>query len=321
MKDEPRLPLKHEHEHAVPTVIHHPEEDLPLLAKWLHRAMLNQTRFWSLLIGLVVVVVGLTVLNKGLSSGRKASDQAWTELDEAKTAEARVEVANKYPNTSAERWALLQAAGEYYNTGFADLPNNRDAALPQLKLALKYFEQVAKETPKDAPQARAAAFGVARTHEARNEIEKAITQYEKVAKTWPDTEEGRDSKRLAEALRKPENVAFYKELYSYKPVEATLPPAGQSNIPLPPIGGPGSSFLPPPPPSGASDAAKPADAPAASSPAPSPALPDNVFAPEAKKDEAKKDEPKPAPAPAAEPAKSDASKPATPEPKKDEPKP
>jgi len=321
MKDEPRLPLKHEHEHAVPTVIHHPEEDLPLLAQWVNRAMANQTRFWSLLIGLVVVVVGLTVLNKGLSNGRRASDQAWTELDEAKTAESRIEVASKYPNTPANHWALLQAAGEFYNKGFDDLPNNRDAALPQLKQALKYFEQVAKEASQDEPTARAAAFGVARTHEARNELEKAITQYEKVAKTWPDSEEGRESKRLAEALKKPENVAFYKELYTYKPVETTLPPAGQSSIPLPPIGQPSSGtgapsplLLPPPPPS-----ATPAPAKSEAPPSSSSSLPDDVFAPgAAPAPEAKKDEPKPAAA--SEPAKTDESKP-TPEPKKDEPKP
>jgi hypothetical protein len=334
MKDELRSPLKHEHEHAVPTVIHHPEEDLPLLARWLQRAMVNQTRFWSLLIGLVVVVVGLTLLSRGLSNGRAASDEAWTELDAAKTAADRVEIANKYPNTSAERWALLQAAIEYYNTGFADLPANRDAALPQLKLALKYFEQVAKESPKDAPQARAAAFGVARTHEARNEIEKAVEQYESVAKTWPDSEEGRESKTLAEALRKPENVAFYKELYAFKPVEMTLPSMGQGSIPLPPghpSVGPNSPFLlPPPPPS--------VDGTTKASPAPTPGLPDDVFAPSATAPEAKPattPEAKPAATPETKPATAPETRPATtpvpddvfapsattPETKKDEPKP
>lgn len=312
MKDEPRTPLKHEHEHAVPTVIHHPEEDLPLLARWLKHAMENQTRFWSLLIGLVVIVVGISLLSTGLTSGRTASNEAWTELDAAKTAAERVEIANKYPNTAAERWALLQAASEYYKTGFDDLPNNRDAALPQLKLALKYFEQVAQESPKDAPQARAAAFGVARTHEARNEIEKAIEQYKSVAKSWPDSEEGREAKKLAEQLQKPETVAFYKELYAFKPVETTLPPLGQGSIPLPPghpTGDTGSLLLPPPPPSSNDQPKVPAEGEASKAPnvdekpkaSPAPAstsgLPDDVFAPPAAATtptpESKKDEPKP----------------------------
>lgn len=326
MKDEPRSPLKHEHVHAVPTVIHHPEEDLPLLARWLHGAMQNQTRFWSLLIGFVAVALLLTILGSSLTGGRATSDVAWTELDSAKTAEERLEIAKKYPKSAAEPWALLQAANEYYNTGFADLPTNRDAALPQLKKALQYFEQVAKESPKDAPQARAAAFGVARTHEARNEIEKAIEKYVTVAKTWPDSDEGRQSKRLAEVLKKPETVAFYKELYTYKPVEVSLPADGQSSIPLPPgipSLSPGSpSLLPPPPPPTSTGST-----PTATSPAPDAKLPEDVFAAPATKPETK-----PAPAPEAKPAAPAETKPApapapetkpetAPEPKKDEPKP
>src|SRR5262249_13568596 len=158
MKDEQRSPLKHQHDHAVPTVIHHPEEDLPLLARWLHRAMGNPTRFWSLLIGLVVVVLGLTVLVSGFSMGRAATDDAWTELEQAATPRDRVEVAERFPKTPTALWALLQAATEFYNKGFSYLPDHRDEAGTELALAVKYFEQVAKEAPKDSPQARAAAF-------------------------------------------------------------------------------------------------------------------------------------------------------------------
>jgi len=284
MKDEPRSPLKHQHDHAVPTVIHHPEEDLPLLARWLHRAMANPTRFWSLLVGLVVVVLALTVLVSGFSMGKAASDEAWTELDDATTADQRVQVAQRFPNTPAERWALLQAASEFYNKGFNDLPANRDAAGPELTKALQYFEEVAKKAPKDSPQARAGAFGVARTYEARNQLQKAIEQYEYVAKTWPDSDEAAQSKRLVELLKEPATAAFYKELYAFKPVETTLPPMGQGSLSFPPghpsVGGgkmPSlfSPLLPPPPPPSPSGTSSPAGN------AGSTELPADVFAPPA----------------------------------------
>jgi hypothetical protein len=290
MRDEPRAPVKHQLDHAVPTVIHHPEEDLPVLARWLHGAMANQTRFWSVLGGIVVAVVLISLLTSSLSSRSGSADAAWTELEAAKTAEERLEIARKYPNTRAERWAILQAASSFYDKGFADLPANRDVALADLKKALEYFQQAAREAPKDSPEAPAAAFGIARTHEARNELAKAIEQYEYVNKTWPDTDEGRQAKRLAEALRKPENVAFYKELYTYKAPEVTIPPQGQQTIPLPPGHPPvdGSStvpapLLPPPPPlstatpkSSGSDTLpenvfQPPAAPSTSSPSSSPA--------------------------------------------------
>lgn len=301
MKDDPRVPLKHQLDHSIPTVIHHPEEDLPILARWLKHAMENQTRFWGLLVGLVVVVIGLTVLASGLSLGRATSDEAWTELELAKTAADRVEIAKKFPNTPAERWALLQAATEFYSKGFADLPNNREVALPDLKKALDYFDQVAESSPKDSPQARAAAFGKARTLEARNELDKAIKQYEYVSKTWPDTDEAKQSDRLAELLKKPEAVTFYKDLYAYKPPEVTIPPLGQENLNLPPDHPPigGSSFpsplmIPPPPPSPTPSGTPKAEQPAGAD------LPGDVFAPTAAPAAPKADAPKPSAEPAPE---------------------
>ena len=304
MKDEPRLPAhgRHQLDHAVPTVIHHPEEDMPLLARWLDRAMANRTRFWSLLGGLVVVVVGLAVLANGLEMGKTVSDEAWTKLEAAKTPGERVELAQEFPGTEAERWALLQAATEYYNQGLADLPANRDAALPILGKALDLFGRVARESPPEAPQTRAASFGMAQTYEARNEIDKAVAQYDRVVKTWKGTEEAEHADAKARALRKPENIDFYKQLYAYKPIEMTLPPGGRMGIPLPPnhppIGGASiapsraPSLIPPLPPvfdetrpkaSGEMPddvlAPRPAAAPAVK-PTPETDFPDDVLAPE-----------------------------------------
>src|SRR3954471_8409995 len=324
MKDEPRTPLRHQLDHAVPTVIHHPEEDMPLLARWVHRAMENQVRFWSLIAGLVVVVTALVVLSNGLSLGRSTSDAAWIRLETAKTPSERIEIAREYPKTQAEQWALLQAATEFYTQGFADLPANRDAALPALKKALDLFDEVAREALPDSPQARAAALGAARTLEARNEIDKAIKQYEKVASTWKGTPEAAEAERLAQALRRPENVKFYQELYAYKPREATLPPGGQGGFTLPPnhppLDAPTMSpnltnplVLPPPPPSSPAPtpspapSTEPAPAPTPSTepkteapgpqPAPTPGLPSDVFSPERGTPT-----PTPAPAPMPEPA-------------------
>ena len=316
--DERRTPAhaKHQLDHELPTVIHHPEEELPLLARWLDRAMQNQTRFWSLIAAIVLVTVGLSLLGSGLTLGRATSDQAWTKLENAKTPAERVEIAKNYPKTAAERWALLQAATEYYLQGFNDLPSHRDAALPNLKLALTLFQRVADESEPNSPQARAAALGVARTLEARNDRLKAIAQYERVAgnKAWAGTIEAREADRLARLLKSPEAEAFYKDLYAFNPPAATLPPGGVGGLDLPlpsghpPVNFPGMpggiipglgpvdlplpssgratepnpSALPPPPP-GPSDSL-PADpfAPKAETPKPTSGLPDDVFTPGAK---------------------------------------
>lgn len=228
-------PRKHVLEHEVPTVIHDPEAEMYALAKWLRHAMEDPVKFWGGVTLLVVVVVGLSVLANGLPSRSDRANEAWSRLESAKTAAERVEIAKDFPNTPAERWALLQAAAEFYDKGFRDLPNHRDAALPSLKKALDLFEKVATDAPQDSLQARVAALGVARTHEARNELDKAVAQYEKIVKTsgWSGTDEAKTAERLAQELKKPEVVAFYEKLYKYETPSATLPAGGIGNIELP----------------------------------------------------------------------------------------
>ena len=296
------LPVKHQLDHELPTVIHHPEEEMPLLARWLDRAMQNQTRFWGLIAAVVVVSIALSVLSSGLTLGRAASDEAWTELENASKPGERVEIAKKFPRTQAERWALLQAATEFYNQGLNDLPSQRDAALANLKKALDLFHKVAAESEPKSPQARAAALGEARTLEARNDRTKAIAQYDLIARNpdWAGSDEARAAARYARILKTPEAESFYKQLYAYTPPSATLPSGdvGGMDIPFPaghpPIGGSGagSHFIPGLPgidlplPSGSRSvepgpSALPPPPPSPDPKTPSSTLPDDVFAPSA----------------------------------------
>jgi hypothetical protein len=255
---------KHQFDHEVPTVIHNPEENMMVLARWTHRAMRNPNLFWGSLIGIAGAVLGIVLLSQLVSSRTSGNAEIWSKLETAKSPNDRIEIADNQPDSPAASWARLQAATEFYNQGFADLPNNRDTALPVLKKALDQFDLVLKDAPKDSPQAKVAAMGKARTLEARNELPKAIEQYNLVAKTWPGTPEAAQAKELAEALSKPGAAEFYKGLYAYSPSKVTLPPLGTDNFNLPILPAPGSGstgaeanpvgslpsipLLPPPPP-------------------------------------------------------------------------
>lgn len=242
MKEDTRTAVKHEFEHAAPTVIHDPEQDMTILARWLHRGMARGPKFWYLLGGVVVVIVLVSMLANGLARGRSSVGKAWSELNAAQTPSQKVEVADAYPGSEVARVARLQAATDYFFTATRDLPANREAAGPQLQNALKHFQQVAKEAPKDSPEALAAAFGAARTLEARNELPEAIDAYKAVASGWPGTPEAKQAQALAGRLTDPEVVAFYKELYTYKAPSASLPPSlsGLPGFPSdhPPLNGP-----------------------------------------------------------------------------------
>ena len=285
------LPVRHQFEHAEPTHIHDPEENMMVLARWTHRALKHPTQFWGTIAGLIAGVLAIVLLSN-LWTGSSSNAEVWSRLETAKAAADRVQIADDHPGSPVATFARLQAATEFYNQGFADLPNNRDVALPTLRKALDNFDLVAKEAPADSPQARAAALGKARTLEARNELSKAVEQYQLVEKNWPTSLEAAQAKTLLAAIQKPEAEKFYKDLYAYAPTKVTLPPLGSQELNLPLLPSPGSGsnsllpaeslptgmpatipLLPPPPPSpvtkSAAPATKKAEAPAAKAVEPS----------------------------------------------------
>jgi hypothetical protein len=239
-------PVRHQLDHAVPTVIHDPEEGMTTLGRWVHHALQEPRRYlvWpAAIVGGLILAAIVWNLATGRTSGES---EVWSKLDTAKTTAERVEVAKANPKSPAATWALLQAATEYFNQALADLPNNRDVALPTSRKALDLFEQVSREAPHNSPQAPVAALGKARVLEMRNELSQAIEQYELVAndKDWAGTPEAAEARRYAEALKDPQAATFYKELYAYSPTKLTLPPFGSQTLPPP-----GTVPMPAPPPS------------------------------------------------------------------------
>jgi hypothetical protein len=231
MKDEPltrpKQP-KHLKEHA-PTVIHDPLADETLLARWFRQSYEKGPRFWLPVAGLLVGAIVLWMVVPKLTSGRSSSAASWEALMLAKDADDRVKVGQEATGLPAA-WALLQAAEARYQEAFADLPNNRDAALPLLSNAHDLFKQAYEKAPADSMPRRLAALGMARSLEARGDLDGAIQQYQVVTKSWPDSDEGKQAAKLIELLRRPESVAFYQKFSTYQPPELNLPPRGRGTF-------------------------------------------------------------------------------------------
>ncbi|HZW31725.1 MAG TPA: hypothetical protein VFF52_13515 [Isosphaeraceae bacterium] len=229
---------RHQLDHVVPTVIHDPEEKMTALGRFTHHAMQQPRKYLRWPIALVAGLFLAVVVWKLATGGSSTTSDVWARLETAKTPGERLDLAKEYPTAPAAPWALLQAGTEFYNQALADLPHNRDVALPTAKKALDAFDQVERTAPHDSVPARVAALGKARTLELRNELAKAIEQYEHVVQNWPGTAEAEQAKQYAEALRDPQAAAFYKELYAYSPTKVTLPPMGSETIPPPTPGSP-----------------------------------------------------------------------------------
>lgn len=250
-------PVRHQYEHAEPTVIQHdPEEDMMFLARWARRAQENPVKFWTWAGVAVAAILGVVILNHYISSRTQSGAEVWTRFDAAKNADDLIQVADDFPDAPGAAWARLQAATRLFATGVEDLPKNRDAALENLKKAIDQFEKVEAAAPKDSTLAVTAALGKARALEARNELPKAVAEYKRLAETWPDAPEAAEAKEMAAALQKPDAAAFYKELYAFTPTQVTLPPLGAETLDFPfptdspaaPGDGDDAPLLVPPPP-------------------------------------------------------------------------
>lgn len=235
MKHEPAV-RTHSPDDPPATVIHDYTADETLLARWLRRAVAKGPSFWFLAGGSTIVVITLCYLISGLFAGSTETASSWRQLILAQGPEDFERIADSEAETPAGRWASLRVATSRYQDALRRLPGDREAARPLLSQALEGFEALEKDTKLDPMIRRLAAVGVARTHETRDELPEAIAAYEKVAQAWPDTEEGKGSAKRAEALKRPEAVAFYKKFSTYtppRPGSTTLPPRGMNRIDLP----------------------------------------------------------------------------------------
>lgn len=215
-----------------PTTIHHPEDDDTLLAQWLRRAMAKGATFWVLIGGAVAMAAGVAYLAGGLTAGETATARAWKDFMLASSPEDLQKLSETAAATPVGGWAGLMAATARYREALSRLPNDRDAAAPILSQALEGFRAVQEDAKADDLIRRLASVGIAHTHETRNELAEAISAYEKLASTWPETEDGKQAAARAKLLRQPEVVAFYKQFAEFKPkvASSSLGPRGTNRL-------------------------------------------------------------------------------------------
>jgi tetratricopeptide (TPR) repeat protein len=242
---------KHLHEHET-TEIHDPYADETLLGAWFRRTLEKGPFVWIIAGCLISLMCLIWIVMSTLGAKRSTASQTWAELILAKDVDARAKLGATTIGP-ASSWALLQAAEARYQEAFQDLPANRDAALPLLTTAHDFFRQARDKAEPGSAARRMAALGMARTLEARGDLDGAVSQYQEVARDFPDTPEGKEAKELGARLRTPEAIAFYKEFSAFKPAAPPTLPGLPSNhpaldgpvVPAPGLNLPGAVTLPP----------------------------------------------------------------------------
>ncbi len=230
-KEEPPIRPKHLQQDHAPTVIHNPEEDETVLARWLRKGIEQGPIFWLAAGGLLLLAVGLWLAATLYGRVEPADAKAWKSLILATDTTQRAEVGRE-GNGAVASWALIQAAEARYLEGFQDMPQSREDALEKMKAAYDLFLQARDKAGNGSHASYYASLGMARTLEARGDLDGAIKMYEELAKGWAETPLGEDAGKLAERLKKPSNRQYYEEFAAFKPTPATLPPGGSSPLDL-----------------------------------------------------------------------------------------
>ena len=245
-------PMKNEELPFAPSISRTTSQRLFIIRKRMRRSWrVGCARGWSrgpssgwVLPRLLAAVLGIWLLTTLYANREPAHAKTWKELILAEDTAKRAEL-GKASTGPVASWALIQAAETRYLEGFQDLPQNRDSALEKMKAAYDLFLQAREKSAAGTHERYYASMGLARTLEARGEVDDAIKQYEELATAWAESPLGEEAKRYAERLKKPRSREYYKEFAVFQPTPATLPPGGSLDLgfPLPGLPG-GSTTLP-----------------------------------------------------------------------------
>ncbi|ADV62022.1 hypothetical protein Isop_1437 [Isosphaera pallida ATCC 43644] len=219
--------------------IHHPEIHQTTLERWLRHAS-QQAWFTPLVVAIVATPLFWVIFSNlsGGSQGREA--RAWRELTASMVGTPKLSeletVADQTSGTKVELWSQLRLAEAAFNEGLQNLPGNPDAARDGLDQAISAYKRALDLAAPGSAAARAARFGLARSYEARNDLDLAKTEYETLAADMPDSFEGRQARDLAARLDRDDVRAFYNNLYTFS-ITPELPDALKGDavsVPPPP---------------------------------------------------------------------------------------
>ena len=206
---------------------------------------------WMAIILLVVAGIGTTWWI--IHEKRRGESAKWVELDGLSSPTALDEFARKYPNSKQAKLAELEIARtqlepEGIDRLTAERPEIRKAAIESVEKARESFTKLADDF-KDDPvikvlcmlacaKAEAALVGMPKEGQLdqfRGTPAKAIEWLDKVAEAAPETDWGKDAKKLADALRNQNTQQQVIQLQTSVYVMPTLP-AFDPKFPFDPSG-------------------------------------------------------------------------------------
>lgn len=177
----------------------------------------SATGFWekhgnTTLIAISVVCLIASPIVYYTRSHYFTEQSAWTQLFSAKDATEKGDLADRYPNSTAAAWGLLQAGELRLSNGLTQMFTNRESAVIEIKKGIDAFEKILNG-PYKAPSAvrERAMFGLARGQEMLSEgdCSNAVKTYEALVKQYSDSPYKAVAEERAKTLSQDKMQAFY----------------------------------------------------------------------------------------------------------------
>ena len=150
-----------------------------------HRLENHVTKIVAVVCGILVIAAAAIWWSRYSSTSAAA---AWTMLENAQNVDDFGLVREKYRGTTAGRWALLRESELYLQSGMAQMFENRELALTDLKKSKEGFEQLVGNKSDQVMQERA-LWGLSQVLEATcdGDTTKAVESYQRLLNDVPET--------------------------------------------------------------------------------------------------------------------------------------
>lgn len=204
---------------------HRKELETNVLADWLGRqveTVKKGSKFSYLIVGVAVfVAAAIFVVSYLFRSSSASSSALWYKFDTASSLEELDKLAADNRGTMAARLARFEVARACLAQGVQNLsnPDQHASAVDSLERARGLYEELAP-LAKDSPiLQKEALMGVATAEESllgsgkAASLDKAQEYYQRVADTFPETDEGKAAKKRAEELANPKTRAEIEKFY------------------------------------------------------------------------------------------------------------
>ena len=221
-----------------------------VLADWLGGKVESVRPYFRILVGGAIGVVVVAAVYFYLSNQQSsAREQAWQDLYAALSDddfELLGQVAEHHSGSDIGLWAFQAIGDRFLNDGARLLYSDREEADKQLAKAFANFDIVSR-TAREPMLKRRALYALAKTHEARNEMDRAEKNYQLLAESWPGSYLGTEAESRLKSIRDRNTQNFYAWFFEAEPPAMPIGPGSLNNFGNPLPNQPamdGGSFLP-----------------------------------------------------------------------------